>query len=220
MRIDLIIESRNVFTGVGDVARPAAIAVAGDRIVAVGSREDVRAFALEANAGGERARGARLRRRARGSDFTTRTCTSSIRPRIPRPWRPCFWAKARPTAWRACKRSRKTGRTAGFWRKDGANTAGTRRCCRRNARWMRRSPRVPWRCTRETRTLWLNSVALDELGLTRESVPPAGGLRPRRGGRADRHRAQAAAMELMPQIMGSFTDEVADALPRLLRTVG
>ena len=52
MRIDLIIESRNVFTGVGDVARPAAIAVAGDRIVAVGSREDVRAFALEANAGG------------------------------------------------------------------------------------------------------------------------------------------------------------------------
>ena len=44
MRIDLIIESRNVFTGVGDVARPAAIAVAGDRIVAVGSREDVRAF--------------------------------------------------------------------------------------------------------------------------------------------------------------------------------
>ena len=35
MRIDLIIESRNVFTGVGDVARPAAIAVA-----------------LEANAGG------------------------------------------------------------------------------------------------------------------------------------------------------------------------
>ena len=52
MRIDLIIESRNVFTGVGDVARPAAIAIAGDRIVAVGSREDVRAFALEANAGG------------------------------------------------------------------------------------------------------------------------------------------------------------------------
>ena len=32
MRIDLIIESRNVFTGVGDVARPAAIAIAGDRI--------------------------------------------------------------------------------------------------------------------------------------------------------------------------------------------
>ena len=53
MRIDLIIESRNVFTGVGDVARPAAIAIAGDRIVAVGSREDVRAFALEALDGGQ-----------------------------------------------------------------------------------------------------------------------------------------------------------------------
>ena len=51
MSIDLIIESRKVFTGAGSQARPAAIAVAGDRIAAVGPRDEVRAFAREANDG-------------------------------------------------------------------------------------------------------------------------------------------------------------------------
>ena len=65
----------------------------------------------------------------------------------------------------------------------------------------------------DAHTLWLNSAALDELGLTRDSVPPAGGSYDRdETGELTGIVREAAAMELMPQIMGSFTDEeVADA---------
>ena len=66
----------------------------------------------------------------------------------------------------------------------------------------------------DAHTLWLNSAALDELGLTRDSVPPAGGSydRDETGELTGIVRQAPAAMELMPQIMGSFTDEeVADA---------
>lgn len=65
----------------------------------------------------------------------------------------------------------------------------------------------------DAHTLWLNSAALDELGLTRDSVPPAGGSYDRdEQGELTGIVREAAAMALMPHIMGSFTDEeVADA---------
>ena len=51
MHIDLIIESENVFTGTDAATRPAAVAISGDRIVAVGPRADVHAFARARNEG-------------------------------------------------------------------------------------------------------------------------------------------------------------------------
>ena len=55
----------------------------------------------------------------------------------------------------------------------------------------------------DAHTLWLNSAALDELGLTRDSVPPAGGSYDRdETGELTGIVREAAAMELMPQIMG------------------
>ena len=55
--------------------------------------------------------------------------------------------------------------------------------------------------------------ALRELGLTRESEPPAGGSYDRfEDGELTGVVREAAAMELMPRIMGAFSDsEVADA---------
>ena len=53
MRIDLVIESENVFTGTSDAAKPGAIAIAQDRIVAVGPRDEVHAFVRKENEGGE-----------------------------------------------------------------------------------------------------------------------------------------------------------------------
>ena len=65
----------------------------------------------------------------------------------------------------------------------------------------------------DAHTLWLNSVALRELGHSRESEPPAGGSYDRfEDGELTGIVREAAAMELMPKIMGTFTDaEVADA---------
>lgn len=48
MRIDTIIESERVFTG-GDAVMPAAVAISGDRIAAIGPREEMRALARETN---------------------------------------------------------------------------------------------------------------------------------------------------------------------------
>ncbi|MEG2629214.1 MAG: amidohydrolase, partial [Raoultibacter sp.] len=51
MQVDLIIESERVFTGTSSSATPGAVAVSGDRIVAAGPQDDVRAFAAQANTG-------------------------------------------------------------------------------------------------------------------------------------------------------------------------
>lgn len=65
----------------------------------------------------------------------------------------------------------------------------------------------------DAHTLWLNSCALAELDITDESTPPAGGSYDRD---AEGHLTgivrEAAAMELMPRIVGSFTfDEIKSA---------
>ena len=59
----------------------------------------------------------------------------------------------------------------------------------------------------------LNSCALAELGINRDSVPPAGGSYDRDAdGDLTGIVREAAAMELMPRIMNAFSDdEIADA---------
>ena len=214
MRIDLIIESRNVFTGVGDVARPAAIAVAGDRIVAVGSREDVRAFALEANAGGGapevRDFGDALvvpgfhdshlhffHSAVYSSPLATMFLGESETDCVTRMQ---AFAKDRPNGWLLAQ----------GWREYRWNPPVLPSKRSLDEAFPARPVAL---YSGDAHTLWLNSVALDELGLTRESVPPAGGSYDRdEAGELTGIVREAAAMELMPQIMGSFTDEeVADA---------
>ncbi len=65
----------------------------------------------------------------------------------------------------------------------------------------------------DAHTLWLNSCALKTLGITKESVPPAGGTYDvDETGELTGIVREAAAMELMPRIVGSFTtEELLDA---------
>ena len=65
----------------------------------------------------------------------------------------------------------------------------------------------------DAHTLWLNSCALERLGITEESEPPAGGSYDKD---ADGHLTgivrEAAAMELMPRIAAEFSrEELLDA---------
>ncbi|MCB7037307.1 amidohydrolase [Eggerthella sinensis] len=214
MHIDLIIESRQVFTGTDGTAGPAAIAIAGDRIAAVGPREDVRAFALKENGDGPapaiRDVGDALvvpgfhdshlhffHSAVYASPLATMFLGKNEADCVARMQ---AFAAERPNGWLLAQGWReyrwdppvlpsKHSLDAAFPTRPVALYSG------------------------DAHTLWLNSAALDELGLTRDSVPPAGGSYDRDGqGELTGIVREAAAMALMPHIMGSFTDEeVADA---------
>lgn len=214
MHIDLIIESRQVFTGTAGTAGPAAIAIAGDRIAAVGPREDVRAFALKENGDGPapviRDVGDALvvpgfhdshlhffHSAVYASPLATMFLGENEADCVARMQ---AFAAERPNGWLLAQGWReyrwdppvlpsKHSLDAAFPTRPVALYSG------------------------DAHTLWLNSAALDELGLTRDSVPPAGGSYDRdEQGELTGIVREAAAMALMPHIMGSFTDEeVADA---------
>lgn len=60
----------------------------------------------------------------------------------------------------------------------------------------------------DAHTLWLNSKAMEELGLTKDSQPCEGGIYDRDDqGELTGLIREAAAMELMPRIVASFTQE-------------
>ncbi len=60
----------------------------------------------------------------------------------------------------------------------------------------------------DAHTLWLNSCALETLDIDEESIPPQGGSYDRdTSGRLTGIVRESAAMEIMPKIMASFTDE-------------
>lgn len=65
----------------------------------------------------------------------------------------------------------------------------------------------------DAHTLWLNSCALERLGITEDSAPPAGGSYDKDAdGRLTGIVREAAAMELMPRIVDEFsTEELLDA---------
>lgn len=65
----------------------------------------------------------------------------------------------------------------------------------------------------DAHTLWLNSCALERLGITDDTVPPAGGSYDRdEAGHLTGIVREAAAMELMPRIVAEFsTEELLDA---------
>ena len=216
MHIDLIIESRQVFTGTDGTAGPAAIAIAGDRIAAVGPREDVRAFALKENGDGPapaiRDVGDALvvpgfhdshlhffHSAVYASPLATMFLGKNEADCVARMQ---AFAAERPNGWLLAQGWReyrwdppvlpsKHSLDAAFPTRPVALYSG------------------------DAHTLWLNSAALDELGLTRDSVPPAGGSYDRdEQGELTGIVREAAAMALMPHIMGSFTDEEVAAAYR------
>ena len=143
MRIDTIIESERVFTGAGDAAQPAAVAIAGDRIAAVGPKEDVRAFAREANA----REGA-----PEVHDFGDALVVPGFHDSHLHFFHSAIYSSPFAAMFTGENEAdcveRLRGRTAGCSPRGGASTAGIRPSCPRSARSTRRSPTDPQRCTR------------------------------------------------------------------------
>ena len=214
MRIDLIIESRNVFTGTDGTARPAAVAIADDRIAAVGPREDVRAFARETNASGPA---------PEVRDFGDALVVPGFHDSHLHFFHSAVYASPLATMFLGENEADCVARMQAFAERRPSGWLLAQGW--REYRWD--PPVLPSKhsldeafptrpvalYSGDAHTLWLNSAALAELGLTRDSVPPAGGSYDRdEAGELTGIVREAAAMELMPQIMGSFTDdEVASA---------
>lgn len=216
MHVDLVLESERVFTGTSDVAAPGAVAIAGDRIVAVGPREDVAAFVRETNAAGD-AGAAEVR------DFGDALIVPGFHDSHLHFFHSALYSSPFATTFTGANEADCVARMKEYaaTRPDGWLLAQGWR----EYRWD--PPVMPTKrsldeafpdrpvalYSGDAHTLWLNSVALRELGLTRESEPPAGGSYDRFGdGELTGVAREAAAMALMPQIMGAFTDdEVADA---------
>ena len=209
MQIDLVIESEHVFTGCDGTARPAAVAVAGDRIAAVGPREDVRAFVREQAGEGP---APEIR------DFGEALIVPGFHDSHLHFFHSAVYASPLATMFLGESEADCVSRMQAFatGRPEGWLLAQGWREYRWNppALPSKRSldeafpTRPVARYSGDAHTLWLNSAAMAELGLARDSAPPAGGSYDRdEAGELTGIVREAAAMELMPQIMGSFTDK-------------
>ncbi len=220
MRFDRILASNAVFTGQDDDAKAAAVAVADGRIAAVGDLEEVIALADDPGA----ARGqvedlgdaflcpgfhdshvhffhSALYSSPLACSFlgeSERDCVERLRA----------FARVRPEGWLLAQGWReyrwdppvlptKRSLDAAFPDRPVALYSG------------------------DAHTLWMNSRALEELGVREGSVPPEGGSYERdEEGRLTGIVREAAAMELMPRIVSSFSDgELADAYAGFFRTL-
>ena len=213
MHIDLIIESENVFTGTDAATKPAAVATSGDRIVAVGPRADVHAFARTRNEGPA----------PEVRDFGDALVVPGFHDSHLHFFHSAVYASPLATMFLGENEADCVERMRAFAEQRPSGWLLAQGW--REYRWdppvlpSKRSldeafPTRPVALySGDAHTLWLNSAALSELGLTRDSVPPAGGTYDRdEAGELTGIVREAAAMELMPQIMGSFTDdEVASA---------
>lgn len=214
MQADVILISSNVFTGTGDTAAPAALCIKDGRIQAVVAPEEAGEFT-----------GPDTRVIDHGDAFvcaglhdahlhafhsalyssplaesflgeSEADCVARLAPLAER--RPTGWLLAqgwREYRWKIPVMPSKHSLDAAYPDRPVALYSG------------------------DAHTLWLNSCALAELGVTRDSVPPAGGSYDKdENGELTGIVREAAAMELMPRIVASFTiDEVADAYCGFLR---
>ncbi len=214
MRIDTIISSTAVFDGIADETRAAALAIAGDRIASIGSLDEMRALAAKENGPGnppdERDFGDALivpgfhdshlhffhsavySSPLAGAFVGQNEADCVARMQKLAEHHPDGWLLAQ--GWREYRWDDPTMPT-----KDSLDAAFPDR------------PVALY--SGDAHTLWLNSAALAELGLDRNSTPPAGGSYSRDdSGELTGIVGEAAAMELMPRIMGAFSDdEIADA---------
>ena len=209
---ELVLASRNVFTGEGDGARPAAIGIAGDRICWVCAPKDAgtSAFPLRADAEVRDLGGAFIMpgfHDAHLHFFHSALYASPLAERFVGASEQDCVARLAPLA---------TRRPAGGWllAQGWREYLWQPACMPSKASLDEAYPDRPVAMySGDAHTLWLNSCALAELGLGPSSQPPAGGAYER-----DEHGEltgivrETAAMELMPRIMGTFSeDELLDA---------
>ncbi|HIW76094.1 MULTISPECIES: amidohydrolase [Gordonibacter] len=216
MQVDLIIESEHVFTGCEPTTRSGAVACADGHLVAVGPREDVRTFARQMNA----ASGAAA---PEVRDFGDALVMPGLHDSHLHFFHSAVYSSPLATTFMGTSEADCVTRMKAFaaTRPEGWLLAQGWR----EYRW--EPPTMPTKrsldeafptrpvalYSGDAHTLWLNSVALHELGLSLESVPPTGGSYDRfEDGELTGIVREAAAMELMPKIMGAFSNaEIMDA---------
>ena len=203
MHADSIFMSENVFTGDGDEARPLAVCVRGGLIAAVAPKDQASAFAGPATriedfgdaficAGFHDAHVHAFHTALYSSPLAEEflgeseaDCVARLAPLAAR--KPRGWLLAqgwREYRWNPPVLPSKASLDKAFPNRPVALYSG------------------------DAHTLWLNSRALDELGITRGSVPPAGGSYDvDDAGELTGIVREAAAMALMPRIMATFSDE-------------
>uniref|UniRef100_A0A7C9KAR0 Amidohydrolase n=1 Tax=Muribaculaceae bacterium Z82 TaxID=2304548 RepID=A0A7C9KAR0_9BACT len=220
MTFDRILLSNATFTGLDDDAAAAAVALSGDRIAAVGPLDQVLAQADDPDEAARRIEDL-------GDAFlcpgfhdshmhvfhsalysSPLACTFMGRSEQDCVERLRAFAETRPSGWLLAQGWRE-------YRWDPPRLPDKRSL---DAAFPRRPVAL---YSGDAHSLWLNSCALEELGLTDGSLPPAGGVYDRDGqGHLTGIVREAAAMELMPRITASFTDEeLDDAYASLFRTL-
>lgn len=213
MHIDTIITGQNVFTGECDAhgellpARALALAISGGRIAMVSDPGSVTAFARECNTGAAAPRVVDANdglvcagfHDAHLHFFHSAVYSSPLaRMFLGESEADCVarmqqFAAARPEGWLLAQ----------GWREYRWNPPVLPSKASLDAAFPTRPVAM---YSGDAHTLWLNSRAMEQLGLTRESVPPAGGAYDRdEAGELTGIVREAAAMELMPRIMANFT---------------
>lgn len=210
MSIDLIIKGHHLFTGCSDQLISGALAISGERIVAVGSVEEIHHLVTTSSSKHKTSQApavydaqdalvipgfhdahlhffhSALYASPLATTFLGKNeadCVERLKKFAEQ--RPCGWLLAqgwREYRWDPPVMPSKHSLDAAFPERPVALYSG------------------------DAHTLWLNSVALRELGLHRESVPPQGGSYDRDvQGNLSGIVRESAAMEVMPQIMDGFT---------------
>lgn len=207
---DLILRSGAVFTGSEEEPRAAAVGVAGDRIVWVGDPADMP----------EKLQGPDTEVRDFGDAlimpgfhdahmhvFHSALYLSPLAERFVGDNEADAVARLAPLA---ARRSAGSWLLTQGWRDYLWNPAGMPSKVSLDAAYPDRPVAM---YSGDAHTLWLNSCALERLGITDDTVPPAGGSYDRdEAGHLTGIVREAAAMELMPRIVAEFsTEELLDA---------
>ncbi len=214
MDITLIVESNNLFTGENGHTQSGAFAVSGEEIVACGTRDEVHAFAQENNSSGHE---------PTLVDFGDSLVVPGFHDSHLHFFHSAVYSSPLATTFMGENELDCIRRLQEFaqQRPEGWLLAQGWR----EYRWD--PPILPSKhsldeafptrpvavYSGDAHTLWLNSVALNELGLHNASIAPQGGSYDRdSAGELTGIVRESAAMELMPVIMGSFSDdEIASA---------
>ena len=207
---DLILRSSAVFTGSEEEPRTTAVAVTGDRIVWVGNPADMP----------EELQGPRTKVRDFGDAlimpgfhdahmhvFHSALYLSPLAERFVGDNEADAVARLAPLA---ARRPAGSWLLTQGWRDYLWNPAGMPSKISLDAAYPDRPVAM---YSGDAHTLWLNSCALERLGITDDTVPPAGGSYDRdEAGHLTGIVREAAAMELMPRIVAEFsTEELLDA---------
>lgn len=208
MHIDMVIESSNIFTGTQHTTSCGAIAVSQDRIVAMGPSDNVWSFINTNNEGGT----------PQVYDVGEAFVMPGFHDSHLHFFHSAVYSSSLATTFLGENEADCVARMQHFakTRQHGWLLAQGWR----EYRWD--PPLMPSKhsldaafptrpvalYSGDAHTLWLNSVAMRELGLHRDSVAPAGGTYDRDAhGELTGIVREAAAMELMPRIMGAFSDD-------------